>query len=158
MKLFIHSFVNFDLTLQTVLLRSLNIALSFFLLFVTTGFTVSKHFCHDRLVNTGIFKEAESCHEIPQSCCSGESVPHCSIEMEDDDCCKDENELVKFDAEFTVSPKEDVVQREFINASAYSNEQFRVFYSFEPVVRHCGLHQLSLPTRDILALIQVFLI
>jgi hypothetical protein len=50
-----------------------HIALSFLLLFATTGMAVSKHFCGDFLVSTVFFGEAEPCCDSG-NCCHNESA------------------------------------------------------------------------------------
>lgn len=73
---------------------------------ITTGFSVSQHFCHNRLVNTELFSAtAQSCHEMPESCCDRKQTYHCSVEIDQDDCCKNESALVKFTGQFTVSQR-----------------------------------------------------
>jgi hypothetical protein len=73
---------------------------------ITTGFSVSRHFCHNRLVDTEFFSEPRSCHESRESCCEGKEVFQCSKDIDQDDCCKNENALVKFTEQFTVSQKQ----------------------------------------------------
>lgn len=76
------------------------------MIIVTTGFSVSRHFCHERLINTGLFTLVpQSCHETPESCCDGKIARQCGKDMKGNDCCKNEHALIKFTEEFTVNQK-----------------------------------------------------
>jgi hypothetical protein len=130
------------------------------MIIVTTGFSVSRHFCHDRLVNTGLFiAEPQSCHEIPESCCAGEETSHCSDDIEKDDCCKNENALVKFTEEFTVSQKYNPAAQLFIILSFAPADFQKVLSSaINPDVAKLVVAQPPPPAANLLALIQSFII
>ena len=55
-----------------MLKKAVNIALMLLLLFGTTGFTITRHFCGNRLVQTSIFS-------TPENCCKG-NCPGCRNE------------------------------------------------------------------------------
>ncbi len=82
--------------------------LALLMVLLTTGITVTQHYCHNRLQNTGIFTIAESC-KVMKNCCGSVEVGHCKSEQtEQDNCCKNENVFVKFLSQFTVSKFEQV--------------------------------------------------
>ena len=88
-----------------MLLRVFNITLSMILLVLTTGFTISQHFCREQLMNTGVFSVAEVCeHEAATSCCAEGAAEVCRKVM-NDDCCRDQSQYVKFDEQFTLQQK-----------------------------------------------------
>jgi hypothetical protein len=53
--------------------KLINIVMSVVLLISTMGFTVSKHYCGDELVNFSIDSEAKSCCDMSDGCCHTES-------------------------------------------------------------------------------------
>jgi hypothetical protein len=60
--------------------KILHITLAFSLLVVTMGFTVSKHYCGDKLVSISVNHEAESCCDM-DGCCHNETNHY---QLEDD--------------------------------------------------------------------------
>lgn len=142
------------------MLRISNIILSVVMIIVTTGFSVSRHFCHDRLVNTELFTLAPpSCHEIPESCCDGKETSHCSEDVEKDDCCKNENALVKFTEEFTVNQKYNPVVQQFVMFSTILPD----FYKSIAFIADTGFNNFRTAQpppagANLLTLIQSFLI
>ncbi len=63
--------------------KILSITLTFAVLFTTTSFTASMHFCCGELVDVAVFGKAQPCSEKVQK--TEESFKICTIE--DDDCC-----------------------------------------------------------------------
>ena len=62
------------------------VLMSFLVLFSTTSFAITKHFCGDILVDTAIFSEASSCGmEIEKA--DATNISGCSIVKKD--CCND---------------------------------------------------------------------
>jgi len=61
-------------------------ALAFMILVSTTGFTISLHYCHDRIYDLAVFSEAHSC-------CEPGSKAHChaSGDMDPAKHCEDES-------------------------------------------------------------------
>jgi hypothetical protein len=54
--------------------KILNISLVLVILFSSTGITISKHYCHNRLVKIAIYKEAKSCcRDGMGKCCRNET-------------------------------------------------------------------------------------
>ncbi|APG66487.1 hypothetical protein LPB136_11350 [Tenacibaculum todarodis] len=65
--------------------------MSFVVLFSTTSFAITKHFCGDTLVDTAIFSEASSCGmEIEKA--DSTNISGCSIVKKD--CCNDVQILI----------------------------------------------------------------
>ncbi|MGY8911524.1 MAG: HYC_CC_PP family protein [Flavobacteriales bacterium] len=71
--------------------KILAVLMSFVVLFSTTSFAITKHFCGDTLVDTAIFSEAISCGMESQKTTS-KTISGCSIVKTD--CCTDEQLLV----------------------------------------------------------------
>ena len=71
--------------------KILAILMSFVVLFSTTSFAITKHFCGDTLVDTAIFSEASTCGMESQKDTSV-AISGCSIIKKD--CCKDEQVLI----------------------------------------------------------------
>ena len=67
-----------------MLKKTVNIFISFVFLLSTMGFTVSKHYCGNKLVDVSINVEAESCCDM-------------------DGCCHNENEHFQLEEEFVGS-------------------------------------------------------
>ncbi len=140
-----------------LLLRISNIILSLLLVVITTGFTISKHFCHDRLVNTELFAIAQSCHEAPESCCAGAATTHCGNAIEKDDCCKNESDYVKFTELFTLKQKNHPLKQLSL-FGFFSNFQKNILHSFESPVIKVALIQPPPLLRNVQAFIQSFII
>jgi hypothetical protein len=64
-----------------------NIAFILLWTITTTGFTISRHYCGERLISVSIDKEAKSC-------CGSESG-----------CCRNENERFEIKDDFIVAPE-----------------------------------------------------
>ncbi len=64
-----------------------SITVTLVLLVVTTGFTVSTHYCGDTVIS-------KSLNDTPESCCGA---------METSECCQVESEFVKLDVSFLAS-------------------------------------------------------
>lgn len=79
-----------------------NILLAFLLLLLTTGVTITQHFCRDRLQNTDLFVTADSSCET-MSCCNTEQEANCTqTHVQKENCCKNERVFIKFLLPFTV--------------------------------------------------------
>ena len=59
----------------------LNTAVSIILLLATTGYTIFKHYCDDRLVSVSINSETVPCCDMEGGCCTTESK---HFQLEDD--------------------------------------------------------------------------
>lgn len=96
----------------------LHIAVSLLLLIATTGFSITRHYCHDNLMSVVLGTEADSCCDGP-----------C-------DCCHDESEHFRLDNEFVSSEMPDlqakVLPVAFSNITAFS--LFAVHF-FQPDVK-----------------------
>jgi hypothetical protein len=138
--------------------RFIHIVFSFFFLAVTTGFSVSRHFCHDRLVNTGLFSPVTTCSDIPDSCCEGKTEAHCGTEISKDDCCKNENEVVKFSEQFTLKQSENPAKK----MSSWLQPAV-IFFSFQVVsgknpVQFLAPAPVHPPAKVLRTLLQSFLL
>ncbi|QNM87036.1 hypothetical protein H9W90_01625 [Polaribacter pectinis] len=65
--------------------------MSFVVLFSTTSFAITKHFCGDTLVDTSVFSQASTCRMESQKDTSV-AISDCSVVKKD--CCTDEQLLV----------------------------------------------------------------
>lgn len=86
------------------------------LLFVvsTTGFTISKHYCHGDLISVSINAEAKSC---------------CG--MTDNDCCKNENEFYQLTDDFASTLPLNIIQNFSIDISLFVQESFELVTNIE---------------------------
>jgi len=140
-----------------MLRKSANIILALLMVVLTTGFTVSRHFCHERVRSTGIFMLPEGCsaNTDAQGCCSALNKPHCKSEKSvKDNCCRFENTFVKFLTQFTVSKVASLVSVAVPGCSVAFSEPFRI-------EREAGFIYVnhSPPVfKEILLLIQSFLL
>ncbi len=85
--------------------KFLHITISVLLLSVTAGYSISKHYCHNRLVSVSIS------HEI-ENCCDMEGTSN---------CCRNETKFFQFDEDFVISP---ILENDLIK----SIDLFAVFY------------------------------
>lgn len=132
-----------------------NIILASLMVLVTTGVTITQHFCHNQLQNTGIFTLNENCKEI-KSCCGAAEVAHCKSEQaQKDDCCKNENVFVKFLSQFTVNKSEQVAV--FVPLSEmfdiFSIDSYPVFNRIVVSLKHPPS-----PAHDVQVLFSTFLL
>ncbi len=137
--------------------RASNIALSFILVVLSSGFTITQHFCREQLVNVGLYSLGESCeHDAPVSCCTESKPEHCAYSIDESDCCKNQSKYVKFSEQFTVKQKESNQPLEFsflpVNIFFTIKEIFTQ-KEFKPI----QLHPPSL-LKDIPILFQSFLL
>lgn len=81
------------------------------LLFVvsTTGFTISKHYCHGNLVSVTINTDAKSC---------------CGTN--NNDCCKNENDFFQLNDDFSATLPLNIVQDYSIDISLFIQESFKL--------------------------------
>ncbi len=97
--------------------KILAILMSFVVLFSTTSFAITKHFCGDTLVNTAVFSKATSCGmETENISSSSDDCSSLSI-----DCCNDQ-QIVK-NAQDELQPSVDQIsfdQKVFIASFIYS--------------------------------------
>ena len=70
--------------------KTINIILSTLLIITTTGFSISKHYCHGDLISVAINKDAESC---------------CDMEMADH--CKNDEEHIQLENDFIYKDQQD---------------------------------------------------
>jgi hypothetical protein len=87
-------------------IRSISLlTLAALILFVSSGFKVSKHYCGGELKNTALFTQAEACNHSPEadaeSACPN-AGPSCPMhqqqeEEENKNCCEDEEIFLKSD-------------------------------------------------------------
>ncbi len=73
----------------------------------TTGFTISKHYCHGNLVSVSINVEAKSC---------------CGVS--DNDCCKNENEFCQLTDDFAATMPFNIVNDFSFDISLFVQESF----------------------------------
>jgi len=122
---------------------------------LTTGITVTQHYCQNRLQNTGIFTLSENCEEI-KSCCSSLEIAHCKSERaEQDNCCKNENVFVKFLSQFTVNKFEQIAV--FVSCVSL----FEIFsFDTHPILNAVSffLNHPPSPIQDIQVLLSSFLL
>ncbi len=85
--------------------KFLHITISALLLSVTTGYSISKHYCGNNLVSVSVSHEAESC---------------CDMEGETG-CCRNETKVFQLDEDFVISSI-------FENGLINSIDLFAVFY------------------------------
>ena len=88
-----------------MLRKILHITISIILLTVTAGYSISKHYCHNRLVSISISQEAENC---------------CDMEGTNN-CCRNETKSFQLNEDFIISP---VLENEIVN----SIDLFAIFY------------------------------
>ena len=96
--------------------KILAILMSFVVLFSTTSFAITKHFCGDTLVDTAIFAKATSCGMEIENTSSSSDCSSLSI-----DCCNDQQILKN--AQDELQPSVDQItfdQKVFIASFIYS--------------------------------------
>lgn len=125
--------------------KFLNIILALSVLFSTTGFTLSKHFCQSKLQDVGIFTHAESCnHSKKAPCHSASQSCESHQDKEDNGCCSNSAKYYKLDQDKQVQSVEFdllknpalfaailvVFQVEFLSAEAY----FSTYQIYKPPI------------------------
>lgn len=90
----------FAVIFESMAAKFLHIILALSVLFSTTGFTLSKHFCQKELQDVSLFAKAENCQHAKTPPCQSASH-HCgSHSGEDDDgCCHNTAKYYKLDQE-----------------------------------------------------------
>lgn len=91
--------------------RIIALFLSFWMLAVSTGFSMSLHYCEGELENWSVFNKAEACnhqHEEIEECCKKEVTTKscCTDEKEtkmEDSCCKSSEKTVLLDEDFNLN-------------------------------------------------------
>lgn len=80
--------------------KFLHIILALSVLFSTTGFTLSKHFCQKELQDVSLFAKAKNCQYSKKAPCQSASH-HCGQHQDEDDngCCNDTVKYYKLDQE-----------------------------------------------------------
>lgn len=79
------------------MLRIVNIILALLVFISSSGLVLNKHYCMDELKNTAIFFKAKSCHE--ESMMANCPMHKHLAGSEKKDCCNDEAEYIKSDAD-----------------------------------------------------------
>jgi len=137
-----------------MIFRLTNIALSVLMLATTTGFSISQHFCHDRLASVSLFLPASGCgEEMTENCCPGEKPSHCQNAVSEHDCCENVNDFVKFSQQFTPEKNISIIAASaFIPATSSIFQFFSADYSFRIFINSPAL------PRDIPVLLHSFLL
>jgi hypothetical protein len=80
--------------------KLLHIILALSVLYSTTGFTLSKHFCQEKLQEVSLFAKAGSCGHSKTSSCQ-HSSHHCDspVDKSAEGCCKNTTEYYQLDQE-----------------------------------------------------------
>lgn len=134
--------------------KSINILLAIVVLSATSGFSISKHYCHDQLVSIALI-EAPVCGENDmEDCCGALRKGHCDdTNPANDNCCKNEKDFVKLDEKFT---------NQFDKESRYSHTPALLsqLLNFLTWPEESFLERFIYPspsfTRNILVLVQCF--
>ncbi|WP_088353010.1 HYC_CC_PP family protein [Polaribacter haliotis] len=96
--------------------KILAILMSFVVLFSTTSFAITKHYCGDTLIDTAVFNKAETCG-MEMDLAS--TVEGCSVIKEN--CCNDEQILIDGQDEVQIQfDKISFEQKVFIASFIYS--------------------------------------
>ena len=99
-----------------MLRKAFNILLTLLVLSTTSGFSISKHYCHDQLVDIGLINTQGCGEQDMDDCCKSMEKAHCDKEdVLEDSCCKNESDFIKLDEQFTVQFEK---QTKHINAPA----------------------------------------
>ncbi|MCB9317519.1 MAG: hypothetical protein H6569_15370 [Lewinellaceae bacterium] len=80
--------------------RILHIALAISVLLSTTGISVHRHFCQDKLMGTTMFFKPHGCKMNTHKACH--TASHCAKKT-DQDCCKDQSEYHKLEQDKQIS-------------------------------------------------------
>lgn len=72
--------------------KTLNIIIATLLIITTTGFSISKHYCHGNLISVAINNDAPSC---------------CGMDAEMPDHCQNEEEHIQLDEDFIYKDQQD---------------------------------------------------
>ena len=64
-----------------MLRKLLHISISFLLLISVSGFTIHKHYCHDKLTGISIFPDVDSCCESSCAHCKNETI-NCRLDLD----------------------------------------------------------------------------
>lgn len=119
-----------------------NIILIFLLTAVTMGFSVSQHYCGDRLVSVSV-------NETAETCCGPEG-----------DCCQNEVVYFQLDDDFVIESS-NVKQQSFDQNFTYPATEYIIIDDFSKKVNHKELFADSSPPIDLptyLASIQTYLL
>ena len=143
----------------------LSILTAIIVLFVSTGFTVSKHFCANEIKSVSYFFKVKECNhaESPTEkvCHKKESQKKCCSKkkaVKKDDCCKTTFDSYQLNLDYVkveAKPEINKQQFEFITAFVYS---FVSVINFKTHSKTFTEYQPPKLYRDIPVLIQSFLI
>lgn len=92
--------VTFAVIFESMAAKFLHIILALSVLFSTTGFTLSKHFCQEELQDMSMFAKAENCQHSQTAPCQTGSH-HCDShgDKEHKGCCNNTAKYYKLDQE-----------------------------------------------------------
>ena len=128
--------------------------MSFVVLFSTTSFAITKHFCGETLVDTAIFSKASTCGMESQKDILN-PLPGCSIVKKD--CCNDVQTLIDGQDELKLQAESITFQQQVFIASfvySYSN----LFEGLESTVPAYEDYKSPLVSKQIFKLDQTYLI
>lgn len=131
--------------------KVLSFLMAFVVLFSTMSFTVDMHYCGNTLIDTAVFKQAETCGMKMES----PSTKDCSITKKN--CCS--NEQISIDGQDELQLLVDKVsfdQQVFVAAFIYSYSN--LFEDLEKDVTNFGEYPPPLIVRDIYKLDETYLI
>ena len=133
--------------------KILSIFLTFAVLFTTTSFTVSMHFCCDELIDVAVFSKVQPCNEKVQK--TEESFKICIIE--DDDCCSSKSIVKQGDYTLRkVNSKLDTENKVFLHTLSYT--YVNLFENLEKKIIPFLNYDSPLIVKDIPILYDTFLI
>ncbi|WP_457616388.1 HYC_CC_PP family protein [Lutibacter sp.] len=126
------------------------ILMAFIVVFSTVSFTVSEHYCGEKLVNSAVFSKAESCGMDMQKT---SFTDDCNIQK--DNCCNDVVKLVKGQSDLKVDfPDFTLKQQFFVVAFTYTYQ--KIFEDVSSKVFPLKNYPLPLVDRDLNVLYQTF--
>lgn len=87
--------------LKTILKKALSILLAFLFLVSSSGFSINRHYCGDKLKSTDVLLIQNT-----QSCCGKKAMPK--------GCCKNETQVIKINEKFTPTQTVNIPSTDFI--------------------------------------------
>ncbi|MCO6175851.1 hypothetical protein NHF50_12435 [Flavobacterium sp. NRK F10] len=136
-----------------VLHRSIAVVMVFVVLFSTLSFTISKHYCGDKLVDTAIFQEAKTCGMEKLQVLTNSK---CSVTKKS--CCSDEHLVIKGQEEMKLSSFDKLSLEQQLFFTTFCYTYFNLFNAIEQKENNFKDYSPPLIVRDIHLLDEVYLI
>jgi hypothetical protein len=140
------------------------VTLAVLMMVSTTGFSMDAHYCQNQLQGVSFLGKAKNCHEkrTTSPCHKAKTACHHQLDdtnnPENNDCCQNKKVVIdKIDADAT-SPQAPVLQDISLHFVTAFITTYLIGYPIQIKVETPHLYKPPIPDRDVLAILQTYLI